>query len=266
MRVLVTNDDGIQAQGIEVLADAAREVFGDVTVCAPKHEQSGVSQSISLHRPLRLDELGDDRYVVDGTPVDCVFIALAHIMKTRRPELVLSGINHGPNVGYDIHYSGTVAGAREGLIHGIPAVAFSLVSRPPYAFDKVRPVVVEVLRRVRDHGLAPDTLLNVNIPNPNPEREGDWLGIPGLRGMHTTTLGRRFYGNEVVYREDPRGRPYFWIGGAWPRIEHIEGTDCESVRQGWVSVTPIGLDVTLTGALDHFRTWFTSDSLAREPR
>jgi len=264
MRVLVTNDDGFGSQGIEVLADAAREVFGHATVCAPKHEQSGVSQSISLHRPLRLDELGDDRFAVDGTPVDCVFIALAHIMKDRRPELVLSGINHGPNVGYDIHYSGTVAGAREGLIHGIPAVAFSLVSRPPYALEAVRPVVVEVLTRVRDHGLAPDTLLNVNIPSPRGDTPG-WLGLPGIRGMHTTTLGKRFYGNEVVYREDPRGRPYFWIGGAWPRIEHIEGTDCEAVRQGWVSVTPIGLDVTHAAGLEHLRRFFATDAVAADP-
>ncbi|MCC7272873.1 MAG: 5'/3'-nucleotidase SurE, partial [Alphaproteobacteria bacterium] len=198
MRVLLPNDDGIGSLGLDVLVDAAREVFGDVTTVAPKHEQSGVSQSISLHRPLRLDDLGDGRYAVDGTPADCVFIALAHILKDRRPELVLSGINHGPNVGYDIHYSGTVAGAREALIHGIPALSFSLVSRPPYDPAAIRPVVVEVLRRVRDHGLAAETLLNVNIPAPKPHEPPGWLGLPGIRGMHTTVLGRRFYGNEVV--------------------------------------------------------------------
>ena len=244
MRVLIINDDGIESEGIALLASCAREVLGEVVVVAPSSEQSGVSQAISLHRPLRLHEHGGDRYSVDGTPVDSVFVALAHVMKDRRPDLVLSGINHGPNVGYDIYYSGTVGGAREGLIHGIPAVALSLSSRPPLPFAAIRPVVLEVLKRIKDHGVPADTLLNVNIPAPRAGEPAGWLGLPGLLGMRPTTLGKRFYGNEVVHREDPRGRGYFWIGGAWPRIEHVEGTDCEAVRQGWVSVTPIGLDVT----------------------
>lgn len=244
MRVLITNDDGIESEGIALLASCAREVLGEVVVVAPSSEQSGVSQAISLHRPLRLHEHGGDRYSVDGTPVDSVFVALAHVMKDRRPDLVLSGINHGPNVGYDIYYSGTVGGAREGLIHGIPAVALSLSSRPPLPFAAIRPVVLEVLKRIKDHGVPADTLLNVNIPAPRAGEPAGWLGLPGLLGMRPTSLGKRFYGNEVVHREDPRGRGYFWIGGAWPRIEHVEGTDCEAVRQGWVSVTPIGLDVT----------------------
>lgn len=255
MRVLITNDDGIDSEGIALLASCAREVLGEVVVVAPSSEQSGVSQAISLHRPLRLFEHGDDRYSVDGTPVDSVFVALAHVMKDRRPDLVLSGINHGPNVGYDIYYSGTVGGAREGLIHGIPAVAFSLSARPPLPFAEVRPAVIEVLRRIKEHGVPPQTLLNVNIPAPKVDAAPGWLGLRGILGVRTTSLGKRFYGNEVVHREDPRGRGYFWIGGAWPRIEHVEGTDCEAVRQGWVSVTPIGLDVTHHGelaAMPHF--------------
>lgn len=260
MRVLLTNDDGIHARGLAVLRDVAREIFEEVTVVAPQTEQSGVSQALSLHRPLRLDEHGDDRWSVDGTPVDSVFVALAHVMKDRRPELVLSGINNGPNVGYDIFYSGTVGAAREGAIHGIPAVAFSLVSRPPYDFQGVKPIVAEILQRVRAHGIPKDTLLNVNIPRPNPELPAGWLGVPGIRGMHTTVLGRRYYSNEVVTREDPRGRSYFWIGGAWPRIEHLEGTDCESVRTGWVSLTPLGLDATNRVALDHFTTHYAAES------
>lgn len=244
MRVLITNDDGIHARGIAMLAECAREVFEEVVTVAPETEQSGVSQALSLHRPLRLHSYGDDRHSVDGTPVDSVFVALAHVLKDRRPDLVLSGINHGPNVGYDIYYSGTVGGAREGLIHGIPAVALSLSARPPLPFDEVRPVVLEVLRRVRLAGLPSDTLLNVNVPAPRADAPPGWLGIPGLKGLKTTNLGKRYYGNEIVYREDPRGRPYFWIGGAWPRIDHVEDTDCEAVRQGWVSVTPLGLDAT----------------------
>lgn len=244
MRVLVTNDDGIHARGIAVLAECAREVFEDVVTVAPEAEQSGVSQSLSLHRPLRLQSYGDDRHSVDGTPVDSVFVALAHLMKDSRPDLVLSGINHGPNVGYDIYYSGTVGGAREGLIHGIPSVAFSLSARPPFPFDALRPAVIEVLRRVRDQGIPKDVMLNVNLPAPRADAPPGWLGLPGVKGMRATTLGKRFYTNEVVSREDPRGRPYFWIGGAWPRIEQVDGTDCDAVRQGWVSVTALGLDAT----------------------
>jgi 5'-nucleotidase len=244
MRVLLTNDDGIHARGLAVLADCARQVFDEVICVAPLTEQSGVSQALSLHRPLRLEEYGDARYSVDGTPVDSVFVALGHLLKDRRPDLVISGINHGPNVGYDVYYSGTVGAAREGLIHGIPAVAMSLSARAPYPHDAIRPAVLELLGRIKRWGLPPETLLNINFPAPRDDEPPGWLGIPGCRGVRPTTLGKRYYGNEVVFREDPRGRPYFWIGGAWPRIEEVEGTDCEAVRQGWVSVTPLGLDTT----------------------
>ncbi len=253
MRVLVTNDDGVHAEGIRTLADCAREVFDDVWVVAPAGEQSGVSQAISLHRPLRIEEHEPKRFSVDGTPVDSVFVALGHVLADRRPDLVLSGVNHGPNVGWDIYYSGTVGAAREALIHGIPSVAFSLVARPPLPFEAMRPAIVEVLRRVRDRGLPEGHLLNVNLPNPKEGAEPGWLGIPGVRGLMATTLGRRYYGNEVVYREDPRGKGYLWIGGAWPRIDHVEGTDCDAVREGWVSLTPIGLDATANAPLDLLR-------------
>lgn len=258
MRVLVTNDDGIQARGITTLAECAGEVFDEVVVVAPDTERSGVSQSLSLHRPLRLREHGPSRYSVDGTPVDAVFIALAHVMRDRRPDLVLSGINHGPNVGYDVYYSGTVGAAREALIHGLPAMALSLSARPPLPFDRIRPAVIDVLQRVRSSALDARALLNVNLPPVRDDREPGWLGLNGIRGLRTTKLGKRYYGNEVVYREDPRGRPYFWIGGAWPRIENIEGTDCEAVRQGWVSVTPLGLDATDEDTLAAVAAEFTS--------
>jgi 5'-nucleotidase len=257
MRVLITNDDGIDSEGIAVLSDCAREVFDEVITVAPSAEQSGVSQAISLHRPLRLIRHREDTYSVDGTPVDSVFIALGHLLKDRRPDLVLSGINHGPNVGYDIYYSGTVGAAREALIHGIPSVALSLSARPPQPFAELRPAITDVLRRVRAHGVPPQTLLNVNFPPPRPDKEPGWLGLPGVLGVRATTLGKRFYGNEVVFREDPRGRAYFWIGGAWPRIEHVEGTDCEAVRQGYISVTPVGLDVTSHDDMSAISAMFT---------
>jgi len=258
MRVLITNDDGIDSEGIAMLGACAREVFEDVITVAPAAEQSGVAQAISLHRPLRLIEHRPDAYSVDGTPVDSVFIALGHLLKDRRPDLVLSGINHGPNVGYDIYYSGTVGAAREALIHGIPSVSLSLSARPPFPFETLRPAIIEVLRRVRSHGIPKETLLNINFPAPRPDRPAGWLGLPGILGMRTTTLGKRFYGNEVVFREDPRGRAYFWIGGAWPRMEQVDGTDCEAVRQGWISVTPIGLDVTAHTELETITTAFSA--------
>ena len=258
MRALLTNDDGVHARGLAVLAECAREVFEEVVVVAPDSEQSGVSQALSLHRPLRLTTHDEDRYSVDGTPVDSVFVALAHVLKERRPDIVLSGINHGPNVGYDIYYSGTVGAAREALIHCIPSVALSLSARPPFPFDALRPAVIEVLRRVRAMELRKDVLLNVNLPPVRDGQEPGWLGLPGVKGLRTTRLGKRYYTNEVVFREDPRGRPYLWIGGAWPRIDNIDGTDCDAVRQGWVSVTPLGLDATEHTALTAFEDHFTA--------
>jgi len=256
MRVLITNDDGYGSEGIELLASCAAEVFEDVWIVAPAGEQSGVSQAISLHRPLRLDQLGPQRFAVDGTPVDSVFVALGHVMAALRPDLVLSGINHGPNVGYDVYYSGTVGAAREALIHGVPSVALSLVARAPLPFGAIRPLVVHVLQGIRAHGTPAEHLLNVNFPAPKPDSDPGFLGVPGVRGVAVTNLGRRYYGNEVVYREDPRGKAYFWIGGAWPRIEQLEGTDCEAVRQGWVSITPLGLDATGHGAMAGLRETF----------
>ncbi|MCA9514522.1 MAG: 5'/3'-nucleotidase SurE, partial [Myxococcales bacterium] len=245
--VLVTNDDGVHAAGIRALTACAEAVFDDVVVVAPLAEQSGVSQSLSLHRPLRVHRFPHG-HAVDGTPVDAVFIALGHLCKDQRPDLVVSGINHGPNVGYDVYYSGTVGAAREALIHGIPSVAFSFSGREPLPFDQIAPVVRWVLQRVRERGLPPEVLLNVNIPVPRPDRvAGAWLGVPGLAGAEVTTLGHRTYGNEVVYREDPRGRPYYWIGGAYPQIAEVAGTDCEAVRTGYVSLTPLQLDVTAHG-------------------
>jgi 5'-nucleotidase len=246
MRVLITNDDGVFAEGIRVLAECAREVFEDVAVVAPDVERSAISQAISLHEPLRVEELEPNRWAVSGTPVDSVFIALGHLLADARPDLVLSGINHGPNVGFDVYYSGTVGAAREALVHGIPAVALSLSARDTASLEALRPAIIEVLGLIRELGVPPGTLLNVNFPEPRPAEWPDahWAGVAGLRGLRVTDLGRRYYGNEVVHREDPRGRSYYWIGGAFPRLEERAGTDCDVVRLGYVSVTPIGLDAT----------------------
>ncbi|TNF23793.1 MAG: 5'/3'-nucleotidase SurE [Deltaproteobacteria bacterium] len=250
MRVLITNDDGVLADGIRVLAECAAEVFDEVLVVAPDSERSAISQAISLHHPLRVEELEPGRWSVSGTPVDSVFIALGHLLADARPDLVLSGINHGPNVGFDVYYSGTVGAAREALVHGVPSVALSLSARGTDALDGLRPAIIDVLALIRDTGVPAETLLNVNFPTPRPDVWPDarWAGVPGLRGLRVTDLGRRYYGNEVIYREDPRGRPYYWIGGAFPRLEEREGTDCDVLANGYVSLTPIGLDATRRAA------------------
>lgn len=246
---LVTNDDGVHAPGLRVLAACARALFDRVVVVAPAGEMSGAGQSITLHAPLRYSEIEEDVYAVSGTPVDCVLVALAHVLADTPPDIVLSGVNRGPNLGHDVYYSGTVAAAREGVIQGLPAVAFSLVGERRYPFADIAPIVTRILRwtgaRPADH----EHLLNVNIPCPEPGAAAGLDGVPGVRGLRVTRLGRRFYANEMVVRDDPRGKPYLWIGGAHPEMQDVVGSDCNAVRDGFVSVTPVGIDATAHEAL-----------------
>lgn len=258
MRILVTNDDGVDAKGIAVLHRAAKQVWDDVVVVAPAGQKSAISHAITIHDPLRARQLGDDVYAVSGTPADCVLVALGHLCADSQPQLVLSGINQGPNLGLDVYYSGTVAGAREGLIQGIPAVAFSLVGPVTYPFDDIEPVVVHLLERVRDEGVPRGCLLNVNIPLPGTAQlAGPGLaGVAGIAGVRVTSLGHRAYSDEIIVREDPRGRPYVWIGGSFPQMEQVDGTDCHAVLDGYVSVTPIELETTSFRALDQMmKAW-----------
>lgn len=226
--ILVTNDDGILAPGIAALAEAARE-HGDVRVVAPDREMSAVSHSITLNRPIRIQELGDDRFAVDGTPVDCVYMGIHHIAE-RPPALILSGINRGPNLGIDVLYSGTVAGAREGTIQGYPSIAFSLVSRDGSLTLETKPVVSEVIGAVLANGGLPrGVTLNVNIPKKRTEPVA----------FRATPLGHRAYSGTVVKRLDPRGKEYLWIGGGESRVDQSPGSDIDTVREGIVSVTPL---------------------------
>ncbi len=248
MHVLLTNDDGIHATGLHVLEAAARSVFDRVTVVAPAGEMSGVSHSLSLHRPLRFHDHGEERYSVDGTPVDCVFAALSHVMAGNPPDLVLSGVNHGPNVGFDVLYSGTVAGAREAVVQGVPGVALSLTGRQPGRFTQVARALRQVVAWLRAHQPPAGVVWNINLPAVDvaTSPSGDYAPRP----MLATRLGRRTYGNEIVSRKDPRGRPYYWIGGANPVSEPIDGTDCEMVARGHISITPLQLDTTDLGQLE----------------
>jgi len=235
-RVLISNDDGIHSPGIAALERAAAEAGFETYVVAPDREQSASSHALTMHRPLRVAKAGERRWVVDGTPTDCVNLALCSILKGVGIDTVFSGINSGPNLGDDVTYSGTVACAFEGTLLGIRSIAFSLDYRSgePHSaadWDEAGAAALEVIRWAARNPLEGESLLNVNIP----------LGQP--RGLRVTRMGRRRYGESVVEKIDPRGRPYYWIGGA-----HVdtpdEGTDLVAVAEGWVSVTPLHLDLT----------------------
>ncbi len=245
MTILVTNDDGILAPGLKVLVDVASH-FGTTYVMAPETEQSGVSHAITLTEPLRVREIGHRTWALNGTPSDCVFIGMHHVLPTR-PDLILSGINRGPNLGFDVLYSGTVAGAMEGTVQGVPAVAFSLCARETFPFEQVRGYVEAVLREVLDHGMPDGTMLNVNLPSPDE--------MP-IRGVRVTRLGRRFYSNDIVVRKDPRGGEYLWIGGTRITMDSEADTDTGAVTSGYVSVTPLNpslMAFDAMGSLDGYR-------------
>jgi 5'-nucleotidase len=232
--ILLSNDDGVRAPGILALHEALVGL-GRVIVVAPEREQSAGSHAITLSRPLRHRLIGDDVHAIDGTPVDCIYVAMHYGgLLARRPDVVVSGINHGPNMGFDVFYSGTVAAAREGALRGIPAVAFSMAGPPsdlPQHASVARRMVERLLEVGPSAGEAP--LINVNFP------------VGPAKGTRATCLGRRHYAEGVDVRSDPRGREYFWIGGPGePQNEPVEGSDTEAVEQGLVSVTPLLLRAT----------------------
>ncbi len=230
MRVLLSNDDGVHAPGLAALADAFPD--DEVWVVAPDREQSASSHAISLHRPLRILQVGERRFSVDGTPTDAVYLALNHVLRAHPPDLVLSGVNNGPNLGNDVLYSGTVAAAMEGALLGVTAIAISLASRAPHDFGPAAAFAAELARRVAAHPPPAPTLFNVNVP------------AGPVKGYRFTRLGVRTYGNEVVEKQDPRGRSYFWIGGTASHRD-IPRSDCNTVfDDGLVAVTPLHLDLT----------------------
>jgi 5'-nucleotidase len=231
--VLVSNDDGIHSPGLAALAGALA-TLGEVVIVAPDREQSACSHALTLHRPLRIDQIGDGRYVVDGTPTDCVNLAINGILP-RRPALVVSGINKGANLGDDVTYSGTVSAAMEGTLLGVPSIAVSLIGRHDFVFDAAATFARRLADWVLLRGLPADTLLNVNVPQPRGATP---------RGVQRTRMGRRRYGDAIVEKVDPRGRKYYWIGGEELDFVEEEGTDFYAVRQGLISVTPIHLDLT----------------------
>lgn len=244
MNILISNDDGIFAPALMRLKEELRP-FGRVIIVAPDRDQSATSHSLTLHRPFRIHRHGDDVYSVDGTPTDCVVSAWYGLLD-QTPDMVISGINHGPNMGEDVFYSGTVAAAIEGTLQGAPAIAVSLVTREMTDFAEPARFVAGLTRRVLEHGLPRRQLLNVNIPH-RPWGE--------VRGVQITRLGSRVYRDTLVRKVDPRGRDYYWIGGEDAVWEGREGTDFQAVHDGWISVTPLRLDLTDDQALLDMRTW-----------
>ncbi len=244
-RILCTNDDGIHAAGLQVLSRVARGL-GAVRVVAPDRQQSASSHSLTLHRPLRLTESGPGAYVVDGTPTDCVLLAVGQLYD-EVPDLVLSGVNHGPNMGEDVLYSGTVAAAMEGTILGVPGVAISFVGQDEARIEEYEPLLGRLLSGMLAHrDLPPETFFNVNLPDrPAPE----------IEGVRITSLGRRTYLDSLTRSRDPRGREYFWIGGGTSRWRGREDSDFRAVEAGYISVTPLHLDLTDFHLIEEVRGW-----------
>ena len=243
--ILVCNDDGVSSEGIVVLAEALREL-GTVYVVAPDRERSAASHALTLSHPLRIEKIGSRVYAVDGTPTDCVNLAVNGILRKKKIALVASGINKGANMGDDITYSGTVSAAMEGTILGIPSIAVSLASRNHFRFDAAADFALRAARKVLRHGLPKDTLLNINLPN---------LPAEEVRGVRITRQGKRIYGDSIVEKRDPRGRKYYWIGGDSLRSEEMPGSDLEAVEQNCISVTPVHLDFTNYSSMRILRRW-----------
>jgi 5'-nucleotidase len=248
-RILISNDDGIQAPGLKLLAKVARSLCRDVWVVAPEQEQSGASHSLTLHRPLRVRKVGPRRYAVDGTPTDCVLLAVNQIMRDRRPNLMLSGINAGGNLGEDVTYSGTVAAAMEATLLDVPSIAFSqhYTNGGKIKWATAAAYAPEVIRRLTTQPWPRQTLVNVNFPDVVPE---------GVAGITATAQGRRKIGDNLSERIDPRGRPYYWIGPMRDESPTKPGTDLCAVLEGRVSLTPVYLDLTNTTALSELRKVF----------
>ncbi|MEP6636590.1 MAG: 5'/3'-nucleotidase SurE [Acidobacteriota bacterium] len=242
-RILLTNDDGIHSEGLIKVEEALKEV-GDVYVVAPAAEMSGASHSLTLARPLRIRKIDNRHWSIDGTPTDCVTLALNKILPAEElPHICVSGINHGGNLGDDATYSGTVAGALEATILGVPGLAFSLVARENFDFSESALFAVTAVRKVLAEGLPEGTLLNINFP-------------PGeIKGVRVTRQGIKNARPVITEHIDPRGKPYFWIGEEYFNTNSAEGTDYHAIEMGYVSVTPLRSDMTDHQALTAIENW-----------
>ena len=244
MHLLLSNDDGIHALGLKLLADALSQM-GKTTVVAPNRNRSAASNSLTLDRPIRAQKMSDNWYSVDGTPTDCVHLGITGLID-EEPNIVVSGINAGANLGDDVIYSGTVAAAMEGRFLGLPAVAISITSfQPSYLEDAAR-VSYELISKLTSTQLPNDVIININIPD-LPKEE--------LKGIQTTRLGNRHKAEPVIQSEDPRGKPIYWVGAAGPEQDSGPGTDFHAIKNGYISVSPMHLDLTHYKAMQEVADW-----------
>jgi 5'-nucleotidase len=254
LKILLSNDDGIGSPGIQALGRALSKI-AHVTMVAPEREQSTMGHALTLHKPIRIfrihSEDGLEQWATSGTPADCVYMGIRQVMK-ERPDLIISGINNGVNVGNDIYYSGTVAAAREGAVLNIPAMACSLDyhhvpgAKPTPYFDQAAQYVRELVPQIMERGIPPHCLLNVNFPN---------LPIEKVRGVKVSRQGFRMYTDRVEEKRDNRGKPYYWLGGTYAGFKPIEGSDCEVMDKGYISITPCKIDVTQYEFMENLSQW-----------
>lgn len=241
--ILVTNDDGIRSEGLLTLARSLKDL-GEVIIVAPDREQSASGHSLTLHRPLRMEKVSKNKYFVDGTPTDCVTLAVHGLLKDRKIDLVMSGINKGQNMGEDITYSGTVSAAMEGTLLGIPSVALSLIARKNFKFKEAGLFANKIAKKVLKDGLPDDTLLNVNIPG-----EGE------IKGYKITEQGKRQFTDVVTEKKDPRGKSYYWIGGDIETWEGSRSSDYHVTHNNYISITPVHLNLTNYDAIKIMRKY-----------
>jgi 5'-nucleotidase len=245
-RILVTNDDGINAPGLRILERVARTLSTDVWVVAPETNQSGASHSLTMHRPLRIRKVSRRRFAIDGTPTDCVLLALQTVIKNGAVDLVLSGVNHGSNLGEDVTYSGTIAAAMEATLFNVPAMALSQSCRNghPVKWATAEQHAPEVVSRLFSESWQTDLLININFPD---------CVASSVKGMQVTAQGKRKLGDELLERIDPRGQPYVWIGGLRSDETYQNGTDLQAVADDYISVTPIHMDMTHRASFERLR-------------
>ncbi|MBS1210305.1 MAG: 5/3-nucleotidase SurE [Proteobacteria bacterium] len=244
MRILLSNDDGYFSPGIYALATELAKV-ADITVVAPERDRSGASNSLTLDRPLQMRRAANGFYYVNGTPTDCVHLAVTGMLDVQ-PDMVISGINHGANMGDDTVYSGTVAAATEGYLLGVPALAVSLVGRSPTQFETAARLAREVVERVQRNALSEPTLLNMNVPD---------LPYSALLGTRVTRLGKRHRAEPAIRDTNPRGEQIFWIGPVGDAADAGEGTDFHAVAHGYVSITPLQIDLTHVAQIRGVQDW-----------
>ncbi|HEX2967330.1 MAG TPA: 5'/3'-nucleotidase SurE [Syntrophorhabdaceae bacterium] len=245
MLILLTNDDGIHSEGIQALKSVLDRQHR-VCVVAPERERTCVGHAITLHKPLRLRKVSDNTYASNGSPADCIYLGIKAILKTM-PDMIISGINKGPNMGQDVHYSGTVAAAKEGAFLGIPSMAVSICAREHFLFGESAKAVSKIVEILAGKPFIKNTFLNINIPN---------RPFENIKGLMMTKLGKRIYNDKVIKRKDPRGGSYYWIGGKAEQYENRSGTDFFAVERDYISITPFGLDMTFTGSIEKYKKYF----------